>query len=309
MCPLQLRTEAKRREVVRAAEVQGESAARVSGVITTAARHLMAAGLTGEALLEALGDIEQAMNAPAVDKARSSGALRTQRYRERKAAEASQVTSQSVTSDECDAECDVVTAEQEKAPTLPLPPNENNSNPPTPTHPNNIPPREAVPFDAHVGAWLEWLAAKPKGKGGKRVSSSDTPDRPEEVSEQVWSDFLKHRRKHKADLTTTALAGFRREADRVGWSLERAIEESILRNWRGFKADWVKNDDRNGNSNWGAPAGHRQPRTRTDGFTDAINDALARSGSGPATGPSGQAFDDYGSGDTGLRPARARVIR
>lgn len=253
--------------------------------------------------------LERSLSAAPVEKARSTGALRTQRYRERKAAEASQTASQSVTCDESDAQRDGVTVAAETAPTLPLSPNDLFSNPQTPTHPDIIPTREAVPFDEHVIAWQAWLAAKPKS--GKRPASSDTPDRPDDVSEQVWSDFLKHRRKHKADLTATALAGFRREADRVGWSLERAIEESILRNWRGFKADWVQNNDRSGygNSGRGASSGDRQPRARTDGFTDAINDALARSGSGFTSGPSGRWDDDHASGDQGLRPARARVIR
>lgn len=198
-------------------------------------------------------------------KPKSAGALRTERYRARKKALVD-VTPGDADVTGCDAQVTpgdvsvtVGDVSTERAPTLPLPPNDLFSNPPTPTHPDIIPTREAVPFEAHVAAWLEWLATKPKRKGGKREASSDTPDRPEDVSEQVWSDFLKHRRKHKADLTATALAGFRREADRVGWPLERAIEESILRNWRGFKADWVKTNDRNGygNSGFGAPAGSR----------------------------------------------------
>lgn len=222
------------------------------------------------------------------EKARSTGALRTQRYRERKAAEASLNASQNVTCDASDANCDDVTEAADKAPTLPLSPNDLFSNPQTPTHPDNIPTREAVPFDEHIAAWQAWLASK--AKGGKRAASSDTPGRPDDVSEQVWSDFLKHRRKHKADLTATALAGFRREADRVGWPLEQAIEESILRNWRGFKADWVKTNDRNGygNSGFGSPAGSRfQPE-------GGIAEGLRRIELARNHGPSGEAgrWDD-----------------
>jgi uncharacterized protein YdaU (DUF1376 family) len=111
-------------------------------------------------------------------------------------------------------------------------------------------------------------------RAGKRAASG-LPC-PDDVAEQVWSDFLAHRRKLKADVTETAMAGFRREADRVGWRLERAIEESILRGWRGFKADWVKDSDRSNNrqADRGASSGDRGPRGRPDGFTDAINDAL-----------------------------------
>ena len=250
-------------------------------------------------------------------KRKSAGAIRTERYRARKKALGyvtpgdADVTVGDAKVTPSDVSVTVGDVSAERAPTLPLSPNDLFSNPQTPTHPDNIPTREAVPFEAHVAAWLEWHAAKPKAKGGKRSAASETPDRPDDVSEQVWSDFLKHRRKHRADLTATALAGFRREADRVGWSLEQAIEESILRNWRGFKADWVKTNDRNGygNSGRGTFAGDRQPRAHTDGFTDAINDALARGGSGFASGPSGRWDDGHAAGDQGLRPARARVIR
>lgn len=75
-------------------------------------------------------------------KVRSTGALRTQRYRERKAAEASQIASQSVTCDESDDGSDVGDAVV-TAPSLSLSPNENNSNPHTHTHPDNIPAHEA----------------------------------------------------------------------------------------------------------------------------------------------------------------------
>jgi hypothetical protein len=66
-------------------------------------------------------------------------------------------------------------------------------------------------------------------------------EKPNGVSDQVWSDFEKHRRAKKAPITETALSAFRREADRVGWTLEAALIESVARDWRGFKAEWVEN--------------------------------------------------------------------
>lgn len=237
-------------------------------LITSIARELMALGCQGEELLAALGrleaEIEQAGHRP-VQPANDAAEKRRAYDRERKRAKAAEEKARKNSTGIPAESAEIPQNEgnsggtEEKAPTLPLSPNDLFSNPQTPTHPDNIPTREAVPFEAHVAAWLEWHAAKPKAKGGKRSVPSETPDRPDDVSEQVWSDFLKHRRKHKADLTATALAGFRREADRVGWPLEQAIEESILRNWRGFKADWVKTNDRNGygNSGFGSPAGSR----------------------------------------------------
>lgn len=302
----------------------------MSTPIATAGRILAAAGLSGDALFDALAVLEREMlaaiqtaSSPALEKNDAAERRKAfDRERKRKAAAEKKALADAGLRNSTGIPAESAEIPQngrnsggtvEVAPTLPLSPNDLFSNPQTPTHPDNIPTREAVPFEAHVAAWLEWQATKPKRKrkAEKPEVSAGTPDRPDDVSEQVWSDFLKHRRKHRADLTATALAGFRREADRVGWPLERAIEESILRNWRGFKADWVKNDDRSGygNSGRGTFAGDRQPRPRTDGFTDAINDALARSGSGFASGPSGRWGDDHAAGDQGLRPARARVIR
>ena len=63
--------------------------------------------------------------------------------------------------------------------------------------------------------------------------------RPESVSEQVWMDFVSQRKKLKADITQTALAGISREAAKAGWTLEAALTECTVRGWRGFKADWV----------------------------------------------------------------------
>lgn len=94
-------------------------------VIAVATRHLLAAGVTGEALVEAIAEMELALRAE--PKQRSAGAIRQERYRRNKA---SQVTE----SDACDA-----------APALSPSPNENNSNPHPHTHPDINTAREAFP--------------------------------------------------------------------------------------------------------------------------------------------------------------------
>lgn len=63
--------------------------------------------------------------------------------------------------------------------------------------------------------------------------------KPDQVSEQVWKDFTKHRKTKKAPLTQTALDGIIREANLAGWTLEAALTECLERGWQGFKADWV----------------------------------------------------------------------
>lgn len=68
--------------------------------------------------------------------------------------------------------------------------------------------------------------------------------RPDDIPEQLWSDWQAHRAKHRADAGQTTLDAYRREADRVGWTLEQALTEQISRGWRGFKAKWVQDDGR-----------------------------------------------------------------
>lgn len=63
--------------------------------------------------------------------------------------------------------------------------------------------------------------------------------KPDDVSEIVWDDFLKHRSAKKAPVTETVLKGIQREADKIGWSLEQALSEACARGWQGFKSAWI----------------------------------------------------------------------
>jgi len=63
---------------------------------------------------------------------------------------------------------------------------------------------------------------------------------PEGVSDSVWQDFLKLRKAKKALVTQTVIAGIQKQADEVGWTLESALTECVVRGWQSFRADWVK---------------------------------------------------------------------
>ena len=62
---------------------------------------------------------------------------------------------------------------------------------------------------------------------------------PEGVSQQVWDSFVKQRKIRKAQITQLVIDGIQEEADLAGWSLEKALNEVVVRNWQSFKADWV----------------------------------------------------------------------
>ncbi|MFW6221972.1 MAG: hypothetical protein ACOC3T_00015 [Bacteroidota bacterium] len=64
--------------------------------------------------------------------------------------------------------------------------------------------------------------------------------KPENVTQQVWDDFCKHRKTKKAPVTQTAIDRIKSQADKVNWTLEDALAEIVARNWQGFKAEWVE---------------------------------------------------------------------
>lgn len=62
---------------------------------------------------------------------------------------------------------------------------------------------------------------------------------PDGVSDSVWQDFQKTRRAKKAPVTDTAMDGIRREAQKAGITLEKALQTCCERGWTGFKAEWL----------------------------------------------------------------------
>lgn len=82
--------------------------------------------------------------------------------------------------------------------------------------------------------------AKPQKKSRSRQNQID---RPQDVPEQLWSDFLTLRKQKRAPVTQTALDGFRREAAKANITLAQAITISLERGWQGFNAAWVKPED------------------------------------------------------------------
>jgi hypothetical protein len=73
-----------------------------------------------------------------------------------------------------------------------------------------------------------------------KPKKNNTILKPDNVTEQTWDDFLTHRKNLKATVTKTVLTQYAAQAEKAGVTLEYAFKESILRGWRGFKADWVK---------------------------------------------------------------------
>ena len=63
---------------------------------------------------------------------------------------------------------------------------------------------------------------------------------PDGVSNDVWESFLAIRKAKRAPVTTVALAGIEKEAQRAGFTLEQALATCCTRGWQSFKASWAK---------------------------------------------------------------------
>jgi len=64
-------------------------------------------------------------------------------------------------------------------------------------------------------------------------------EKPVDVSDDCWADFLAHRKVKKALVTDRVIKTIRKEAMRAGMTLEQALDKCVAMNWQGFNADWV----------------------------------------------------------------------
>jgi hypothetical protein len=67
-------------------------------------------------------------------------------------------------------------------------------------------------------------------------------DCPSDVNQDVWKDWVTHRKSKDATITETVIKKIRSESEKAGVSFQSALELMCVRNWQGFQADWVKKD-------------------------------------------------------------------
>ena len=83
-------------------------------------------------------------------------------------------------------------------------------------------------------------------KKKEKIIKKEKDKKPEDVSEQIWNDFTKLRRAKKAPVTQTSLDRIRKEAGKINWTLEQAMQEMCAQGWQGFKSEWVNRKETNG---------------------------------------------------------------
>ena len=65
---------------------------------------------------------------------------------------------------------------------------------------------------------------------------------PDGVSESTFKDFMKLRKAKRLPWTETVEKSFRKEAEKIKWSMQEVIEYCCKRSWAGFEASWVSKD-------------------------------------------------------------------
>ena len=107
---------------------------------------------------------------------------------------------------------------------------------------------EPVEDELHLVEASEVVETEPTSSKPKKSKTNVT--KPDDVSDDLWADFLNHRKQKKAPVTDRVISLIRNEAKNAGWTLKEALNEVILRNWTGFKADWVKDEWKDPNAHW-----------------------------------------------------------
>ncbi len=90
------------------------------------------------------------------------------------------------------------------------------------------------------------LITDPGMPARKRASAPPLPplQRPDDVAEQVWRDWLQLRKAKKAAVTPTVLDGAKAEAAKAGMTLEGFLRIWCMRGSQGLQADWIKPHER-----------------------------------------------------------------
>ena len=106
---------------------------------------------------------------------------------------------------------------------------------------------EELPLEEQEASVSKKEIVEPKPK--KEVKTQRL-QKPEELTDEFWQDFWAYRKQKKAPVTERVISLLRKEAKKAGWTLEEVINEMMVRNWTGFKADWVKDDWKDPNAHW-----------------------------------------------------------
>lgn len=247
-------------------------------VIATAVKHLLAAGVTGDALVAAIAEMEASAPAAPADAAAEK---RRAWDRERRRAEraAAKVTQSSVSTVSAGCPVDSTDNADEPAPSPPplsFPHTPKQTPPPHP-HPEIYPHvRAGISITVLAVIVDACRRALPKPAPAKRRWPKAMPP-PPKVTDDQWAGFVAHRVAKRNALTDRAyelLIAKLAEHATAEWPPGRIVDEMVERGWLSFKSEWLTKtqDARNGTDRSYRGSAGREP----DGFTSALRRASAK---------------------------------
>lgn len=138
---------------------------------------------------------------------------------------------------------------------------------PTPAKSAPPPPQISHPTPAD---FAPITVKEPSIEPSRKQGARSAPKRPDDVPEQVWTDWLALRKQKRASVTETVLSEARSEAGKAGISLERFLRIWCARGSQGLQADWLKPHER------GSPAVWDEARAKTIAALRGENRAPAK---------------------------------
>jgi len=94
-----------------------------------------------------------------------------------------------------------------------------------------------------TGTLAETVTAE-KPSNGKKKKAKREANKPHDVSEETWADFVEHRKNRKSLITNRVVEQFRKQAQKAHISLEEALQITVTRGWIGFEAEWLEKNKR-----------------------------------------------------------------
>lgn len=107
---------------------------------------------------------------------------------------------------------------------------------------------ERVKTDPKLKDWWDCLFPKISPKESLKDPSSPSPSSssnknniyiPLDVDANDFKEWMAIRKKHKKDWSVRTEKRIRKEADKLGWSLQKVAEYCIDKQWANFEASWV----------------------------------------------------------------------
>lgn len=96
---------------------------------------------------------------------------------------------------------------------------------------------------------------KEEEKTPRKRDASPLVEKPSDVEQQTWADWLALRKSKKAPVTETVLAGASSEAGKAGMTLDAFLKVWCLRGSQGLEASWLKPEERSSGGRSGATSG------------------------------------------------------